>query len=213
MRALHFFLGRFIGEILNEAGGEPVETFNSILLWYIAIDLFLRCLMQPLPTLQVTPYLRFRISRLKIISFLLFRSFWNLFSLIPWLVFIPFAVKILLPIYGIGSTITYILGILLLIILNNYLAVLIGFIVKKNVTYLLVPISIVALFPIFQKLHLPVRDISITTGLYLVQGNLVLFGILLATIFIILISTCRLLLSNFYIDEIAPPGNGNFHPR
>jgi hypothetical protein len=195
-------LGLYIDKILNELGGNPVDKFYSIMLWYLAIDLFIRCLLQPLPTIEILPYLCLCIRRKKIVNHLLFRSSVNIFNLLPLFVLIPFSIKILLPQYGITHMLVYISGFSLIIILNNFLAVLIGYLAQKRYVYLIIPFSILMIFTILNKLGIAINNFSIAFGYNLLQGNFLLFGTLLAMIILIIYATNRLLSRNFYIDTI-----------
>src|SRR5450759_3329137 len=68
---LFLMVGLNIDKILGESGGNAVEKFNSILLWYLPLDLLLRCLLQPLPAIEIIPYLRLPVRRNKMINYLL----------------------------------------------------------------------------------------------------------------------------------------------
>jgi hypothetical protein len=206
-------LGFSIREILKEIGGEAVATFNSFLLWYFAGDLVLRCFLQPLPTLQIIPLLRLPIRKKKLIDFLLFTSFWNLFSLIPFLVLIPFSLQLLYPLFGIVTVLKYLFGTFLLIVFNNYLAVLIGFLVKRNLAWFIIPIGIIAGLFLLQELQLPVGPVSIAAGRRLLEGNLFLSLPLLASILIVITLTRRILLTGFYTDEVATLREWKFTTR
>ena len=139
---LFITLGVNIDKILGEFGGNATDKFNSFLLWYLAIDLFLRCLLQPLPAIEILPYLRLRIKRNKMINYLLVRSLVNFFNFIPYFIVIPFSLKILLPQHGISTALIYMAGFSLLLVLNNYLSVITGYLTQKKSIYLLIPLSI-----------------------------------------------------------------------
>ena len=196
-------LGISIDKILAETEGNPIDTFNSFLIWYLSIDLLMRCLLQVLPTIHVVPYLCFRIRRSNVINYLLFRSLWNLFNFIPWLIIIPFSMKVFFPYYGIWSTTVYLSGFILLIILNNYLGVLIGYLVQKKVVYFTIPSGIIIILGAIEKAGFSIRNASVFFGQFLLQGNLLFFFIILIVIIIVLHITRRLLLSGFYIDEFS----------
>jgi len=196
------FLGLNIDKILGESGGNAVDKFNSILLWYLPIDLFLRCLLQPLPTIEILPYLRLRIRRSKMINYLLVRSVVNIFNFIPLFVIIPFSSKILLSQYGISAALIYLSGFSLLLIFNNFLALLIGFLTQKNSICLFIPLSILAFTVLLNKWGFSIGNLSVVFGRDVLQGKLSLFGALLAAIIIIIYVTNRFLSRNLYIDEL-----------
>ena len=196
------FLWFNIDTLLTKFGNNPITIFNSLIIWYIVFDNFLRCLIQPLPILNVYPYLRLRIRRSEIINYLLTISLWNIFNLIPLLFVLPFIIKIVIPNYGINSAIYYTICFLLLTIINNFLAVFIGYLLKKNLIYMILSFSIVGVFIIFNKSFQSINSYSIIFGQFLLQGSPILFFLLISTLFIILFLTHRLLNNRFYIDQI-----------
>jgi len=199
---LFLVLGLNIGRILRQMEGDPVDRFNSFLLWYLPVDLFLRCLLQPLPTIEILPYLRLPVRRSKIVNYLLRRSLMNLFNLIPWFVIIPFSVQILLPESGAGIAMIYLSAIALLLILNNFLAVFIGFQIQKRPILYLIPFGLQAIVISVNNWGLPMSGLSVSFGKYILAGNPVLFVTLPLVITGIIYATSRLLSRNFYIDEI-----------
>ena len=156
-------LGLNIDKILVKIGGDPADNFNSALLWYLLADLFLRCMLQPLPTIEIVPYLRFKIRRIAIIKYLLLRSMVNLFNVLPLFVILPFAIRILLPQFGIAMVLAYLSCILLLIILNNFLAVLIGFLSQKQWYYMFLPMVLLGIALLLNKMGFSISGSS--TGL------------------------------------------------
>jgi hypothetical protein len=204
---IYFFLlflivGLNIDKILSELGGNPIDNFNSILLYYLIVDLILRCLLQPLPTIAILPYIRLRIRRNTIINFLLFRCIVNIFNLIPLLIIIPFSTKLLLPQYGLKIALVYLSGLCLLILINNSLAVLIGFLSQKKLVYIIIPFIISAFLVIVNKWWTTISIFSITFGELIAQGRVILFGVLIATIILIIYVIKRFLNKNFYIDDL-----------
>ncbi len=199
---LFLVLGLNIGRILRQLEGDPVDRFNSFLLWYLPVDLFLRCLFQPLPTVEILPYLRLPIHRGQIVKYLLHRSLMNLFNLIPWFVIIPFAIQILLPQSGPGIVVIYLTVMTLLLLFNNFLAVLIGFMIQKRPILYVIPFGLQALIISLNNWGFPVSVLSVSFGKYILDANPALLGTLLSAILLIIYATSRLLSRNFYIDEI-----------
>ncbi len=195
-------LGLNIGKILGQLGGDPVDRFNSILLWYLPADLFMRCFLQPLPTIEVLPYLRLPIRRSQIVNYLLGRSVVNLFNLIPWFVIIPFSIQILLPQSGTGIVVIYLAVIALLLLFNNFLAVLIGFLIQKRPILYVIPFGLQAFMISVNNWGFPVSDLSVSFGKYILAGNPVLLVTLPLAILLTIYATSRLLSRNFYIDGI-----------
>ena len=79
-------LGFAIPETLTKEfpDADPVSKFNSILLAYFAIDLIMGQLMQKLPTVSFKPLLLQNIRRRNIANYLMIRSVFNFFNVLPF---------------------------------------------------------------------------------------------------------------------------------
>jgi len=195
-------LGFNIDKILIKIGGDPADNFNSALFWYLMADLFLRCMLQPLPTIEILPYLRLKIRRITIIKYLLLRSMVNLFNVLPLFIILPFAIKILLPQFGTPIVLIYLSCILLLIILNNFLAVLIGFLSQKQWWYMFLPMVLLGIALLLNKTGFSVSGSSIGLGRYILEANPVVIAAMIMANGLIIYITGQLLFRNFYIDGI-----------
>lgn len=196
------FLNQHIEIILKEIGDNPFNTFNSIIILYFSVDLFLRCFLQPLPSIQIIPYLRLKIKRSIIINYLIYRSLWNIFNLVPIFMVIPFIIKIILPQYGITCVMAYVLGFFLIILLNNYVAILFNYLLRINLSFMAIPLVLAASLTSLQKVGVSVNDISVSLGKLLVQGNPALFAVLLMGLGGIYTLIYKILSNNYYIEHI-----------
>jgi len=113
-------LGLFIDEVLKELypEGDIFAIFNRGLLYYLGTDLFVRFFLYSLPVINVESYLHLPIKKSKILSFILLKSTLNIFNVLPLLVFIPFALKIVLTDYS-GELALWWMVLMIIIILNN----------------------------------------------------------------------------------------------
>jgi hypothetical protein len=73
-------VGYMLPTILKQAktGFTSLETLNGIMVYYLLSDLFMRLLWQRIPAGIITQYLVLNISRKKIVSFLLTKTFFNI---------------------------------------------------------------------------------------------------------------------------------------
>lgn len=87
----------FLDKILDKAFPEDdvQDAFNGLLLYYFLADLLMRFQLQELPTLAVKPYLNLPVSRNKIVNYLSLTSLWSGFNLSPFLLTVPFLIKVL----------------------------------------------------------------------------------------------------------------------
>ncbi len=194
-------LGYEISTSLAKSGGDAVAMFNGYLIWYLAADFLIRCIMQPIPSLDVIPYFRFRLRRSKIINHLLVRSAVNLFNFLPLFLIIPFVLKVLMPIDGTSAGLLYLAGCLLLLIFNNYFALLVGFPARANFLYYLIPLGIAGALGLINKYAIPLNTFSADLGRLLSEGNPFVFAGVAAMITAVIMLIRRILRRNLYIDR------------
>jgi hypothetical protein len=123
-----FFLKKIIIQLFP--GQEPTGVFCGFILYYFAFDILMRFQFQDLPTLTVQPYLTQNIRRNQLIKFLNIRSLFTILNIFPVLLFVPFTIIAILPRYGLLPTISFILAILLLTIVNHFLIL---FVKRKSI--------------------------------------------------------------------------------
>ncbi len=116
-------LGLFIDEILKDIypDGDTFVIFNSGLLYYLGIDLFVRFFLYSLPVINIESYLHLPIKKSKIINFILLKSSLNIFNVLPLLVFIPFTFKVIVVDYSENIAFSWIIIMLILILNNSFL--------------------------------------------------------------------------------------------
>lgn len=114
--ATFLFVGITLGKVLPEKNPDnPIFVLNSFLIIYFGIDLLVRQLMQALPTIQVKPFLVLNIRRNRIIRYLLGRSVFNFFNMLPLFFLVPLCFTLIVPVLSVKSAIIW-------------LAVMVGFI-------------------------------------------------------------------------------------
>ena len=116
-------LGLFIDKILKDIypDGDPFVIFNSGLLYYLGIDLFVRFFLYSLPVINVESYLHLPVKKSKIVNFILLKSTLNIFNVLPLLVFIPFTFKVIVADYSGNIALSWMILMLILILNNSFL--------------------------------------------------------------------------------------------
>ena len=89
--ALGIFLNVILRELLPDS--SPVDILNSIIIYYLAMEFFLRFLLQNVPVMSIQPYLHLPIKKSKMINYMLGKSATSPFNLISILFFTPFAMQ------------------------------------------------------------------------------------------------------------------------
>ncbi|HEX7584487.1 MAG TPA: DUF5687 family protein [Prolixibacteraceae bacterium] len=123
--ASFLLLGFAIPEILAKdfPNDNPVSKFNSILLAYLAIDLIIRQLMQKLPTVSFKPLLLQNIRRRKIANYLMIRSVFNFFNVLPFFLLFPVTFLLVGNSHSGLATTAWFLALFILIFSNHFLAI------------------------------------------------------------------------------------------
>ncbi len=125
--ASFLFLGFAVPKILSEEfpNDDPVSKFNSFVLVYFGFDLIIRQLMQKLPTISFKPFIVLNIRRRKIVNYLMIRSLFSFFNLLPFFLIIPVTFKLFIGVHSGIETVAWILAMFILILGSHFLAIFI----------------------------------------------------------------------------------------
>ena len=102
---------------------DPVSKFNSILLGYFAIEQIIRQLMQKLPTFSFKSFLLLNIKRSEIVNYLMLRSVFTFFNILPLLLLVPVAFDLVGKFHSTMATASWFLTIFILVFSNHFLAI------------------------------------------------------------------------------------------
>ena len=124
MLAYLVFLGIFIDVILEELfpDRDIVVIFNSFIIYYLSIEFLIRFFIQSLPVLNIECYLQLPVKKSSLVHFVAAKSVFAIGNYLTWMVFIPFGLKVIRPEYGSWPTLAWIIGMIMLIYFNNFLA-------------------------------------------------------------------------------------------
>ena len=113
-------IGYMLPIILKQAktGQAPLEIINGIMVYYLLADLFIRLFLQQIPAGIITQYLVLNISRKKIVSFLLTKTFINIPTTIGFTLWCSFSVSQ----FGISlNCVWWLISVLLFLLINSLL--------------------------------------------------------------------------------------------
>ena len=118
-------LGIMLRSILEEIYPEQnlVNVFNGALLYYFAIDLILRYLMQALPVMAAQPYFHLPVRKSVIVNYILIKSKLFILNYLPLLILIPWAISTVAVEYSSMQALQWLFGLIFLIFTNNYIIV------------------------------------------------------------------------------------------
>ncbi len=198
-------LGFAIPEILTKdfPDGDPVSKFNSILLAYFGIDLIIRQLMQKLPAVSFKPLLLQNIRRRKIADYLMVRSVFNFFNVLPFFLLLPVTFSMVAESHSGLATASWFLAIGILIFSNHFLAIYLKW--RFNEAEYGFFILFGALAGLFAINHFGIVDLSGAMGklldLILVNSSLTLILIVLPVLFYFL--NVNFLLSHMFVNLVS----------
>lgn len=200
------FLGIFIPDILTKEfpNDDPISKFNSFVLAYLGIDLIVRQLMQKLPTVSFKPLLLLNIHRKTIANYLMVRSLLSFFNLLPFFLFVPAFIKLVIPATSAFSAIAWFLSLAILIFSNHFLGIYLKW--RFNEAEYGFFILLAALAGLFAVNHYGIVDLSGGMGklLDLVLANPALFILLIALPVAFYFLNIRFLLSRMFINTLGP---------
>ncbi|WP_142784450.1 DUF5687 family protein [Changchengzhania lutea] len=100
---------------------DPFVVFNGFLFFWILGDLMIRFFFQKLPVMSVKPLLTLPIKRSKVVNFVLGKSVMAFINVLPLFAIIPFGVMLISNGYDVGTIIIWIITIILITLINNFL--------------------------------------------------------------------------------------------
>ena len=157
-----FFLHRILSEDVSP-GKDPVEVFNSVLIYYAVFDLLVRLIFQKRRSVVARKYVLLRVSRSSIAHFVLLKTLLTLFNIWPLLIVLPFFFNGVVPIHsGLGSF-AWFLSILGLILSNTYFANYVKLRFFTNPIRTLIAVSAVAGLALLEVLNLVSLSAASTT--------------------------------------------------
>ena len=198
-------LGFAIPEMLTKSfpNADPVSKFNGILLAYFAVDLIIRQLMQKLPTVSFKPLLLLNIRRPKIANYLMIRSVFNFFNVLPLFLLLPVTFSLVANAHSGLATTSWFLAVFILIFSNHFLAIYLKW--RFNEAEYGFFILLAALAGLFAVNHYGIVDLSGALGklldLILVYPALTILLILLPVLFYFL--NVRFLQSRMFLNVLS----------
>lgn len=149
-------MGYFIlkKEFPNE---DPLQIVNSYLIFAILGDLIFRYLMQKLPIMNIKPMLILPIKKSILVHYVLGKSSFSFFNIMPLFFYIPFSIVLIKEGYEATNVLGWLLAMLCIIQMNNFINFLIN---KNNIAFWIIASGVVALIALQQFNILDVKYYS-----------------------------------------------------
>jgi hypothetical protein len=198
-------VGFGMGYIIEQffPGKNVITVFNGFILYYFLFDLAMRTQLQELPTLSIVPYLHLNIQKKAIINFLNIKSLFTFFNILPLFIFIPFSLIKVGPTLGALTALAYVISILSLTILNNYLVLYLKRKSINNILYFALIIGFVGVFGALDYFNLiSVRAFSNLVFTSISTYPFLALAFTVAAVVIFILNT-NYLYRNLYTEELS----------
>ncbi len=144
-------------------GEDPLQFVNRFVIFWFLAELSARFFLQPLPVLNIKPLLILPFKKRIIVNFVLFKSVFSFFNLLPLLIIIPFGIfNLYQSPYSQLSIFAWMFALYMLTLSANFA----NFIIKKRFTddlKALLPVAILVLILAILE-YLKVFEISLLFG-------------------------------------------------
>ncbi|MFS4415406.1 DUF5687 family protein [Maribacter sp. 2307ULW6-5] len=104
--------------------GDPLRVVNRYMVYYLALDLAFRYMLQKMPVTNIKPLLYLPMKKREVVHFSLLKTVVSFFNWTHAFFFIPFSIVLLAQGYGAVNVIGWHLGFMALIYCNNFINVL-----------------------------------------------------------------------------------------
>ncbi len=150
--ALYFilvFLGLGAGSyylIKKTTEAEPFQVINQFLIYYVVFDLIFRFFLQKTPVMNIRPLLYVNIKKHTIVNYTLGKSILSFFNLMHLFFYIPLAVVLGIEGFELVGLITWVIGMIAIVFMVNFLNILID---KKEAVFY----TVALIFLLLGSLH------------------------------------------------------------
>ncbi|MDR2473137.1 MAG: DUF5687 family protein [Tannerella sp.] len=135
-----FGFGLVLDKLLLQAGQyeRAISVFNSLLPYLLTGDFLIKFFFKNNRSMQIAPYLTLPVKRNTLFNYLLSKEFTSIWNFYLFFLVLPFAFKAILPFYGIGVVLLYIVVFWLMCIAVSLLVSSINLLLSRSLmTYLL----------------------------------------------------------------------------
>ena len=120
---MFLFIGFFMVKILKQVFPDidPLVAFNGLLFFWIIGDLLIRFFFQKLPVMTVKPLLTLPVKRKAVVNYVLGKSAVSFINFLPLFAAVPFGIKLISSGYNTSTVLIWILVIIIITLINNFL--------------------------------------------------------------------------------------------
>ncbi len=105
---------------------DPVLGISRFLIYWLAIDLFLRYFFQQMPTQNIKPFLTMNIKKSTLVNYMIGKTFSSFFSWGGLFIYLPLLVILLYNGHSVAGSFAWIFAIIILSFCSNFLNILLN---------------------------------------------------------------------------------------
>ncbi|MGJ8591413.1 MAG: DUF5687 family protein [Aquaticitalea sp.] len=180
---------------------DPFIIVNSFIFIWILGDLMVRFFFQKLPVMSVKPLLTLPIKRRSVVNFVLGKSMFSFFNFLPLFAIIPFGITLLLKDYNPSSVITWMVLMVLISLINNFLNFIIESLsAETELSFLPIIVVITVLYGLN---HFEIINISegLSEGIITVTENPLLLLIPFSLLAVLYLLNFKILRQKLFLDH------------
>ena len=196
-------LGVFIYPALKNTfpDKDPFVVVNTLLFFWFLGDLMLRFFLQKLPVMSVKPLLTVPIKRSTVVNYVLGKSALSFFNFLPLFAIVPFSVVLITKDYDVTRVVTWLLAMILLTLINNFL----NFIIESfsaDTEFSFLPIILFA-GTLFGLNHFNIVNFAdlLSSAMLAITNNPLYLLVLLAILIGLFVFNHKILIKKLYLDN------------
>lgn len=183
---------------------EPYHIMNRGLIYLLPVDFLLRFMVQPSISQEVKPYLLMPVRKNRLINTFLLQSGLSSYNFFWFFLLVPFALLSVIRFYGFVGLVCYMVGIWLLMVMNNYWYLICKTLLNEKLVYILLPLCVYGLIAAVEFIpdDLPASTLMMNLGEGFIEGNPLSYLAVVAAIALLIFINRRMQL-HFIYQEIA----------
>jgi len=199
---LGIFLDKVLEDVVKDANADI--TLSKIIIYYFIATFLMRFFLQSLPAMEIVPYLHLRIKKKTIAWFMIFKSLFSFFNIIPFLIFLPFALGYMVDEFNGFQAFIWFAAVFLFELSSNFKLIYFKRKFTLNPKIILILIGGIAALIALDKFDLfSISSISLWYFTQL-QSNWIWVLLPLATTLLFIGWNLQMIRKNSYLDDLTP---------
>lgn len=176
---------------------DPLVVVSNYLIFWFMADLAFRFFMQQLPVMNIKPYMIIPIKRETVIHYLLGKTTFSFFNILPLFFFLPFSVVLLVQGYPPLNVVSWFFSMLFFTISLNYL----NFLLNKSNKFFYIIISVLVALVVLEYYGVYPISESAGTFFYTIYQKWYAVSIPLLLTILLYRRNYKFIRESFYLDD------------